>query len=151
MKTHRSDMQPTTWQIGDRVRVFAPSRPDHGMTGVVDHHTLFATGELWVRLERNGHVGLYLPGELRLYENMTGRQLVTFLGQLRGEKPSNAEERSMRGSLETACGGNPMWRPALRSPGASALRSHGVRTQVRRSCCASSEIDCCGDRPRAGG
>jgi ABC-2 type transport system ATP-binding protein len=32
----------------------------------------------------------YLPGELRLYENMTGRQLVTFLGQLRGEKPSNA-------------------------------------------------------------
>lgn len=58
-------MQPTTWQLGDRVRVFAPSRPDHGMTGVVDHHTLFATGELWVRLERNGHVGLYLPGELR--------------------------------------------------------------------------------------
>jgi ABC-2 type transport system ATP-binding protein len=27
----------------------------------------------------------YLPGELRLYENMTGRQLVTFLGRLRGE------------------------------------------------------------------
>ncbi|CAN5467048.1 ATP-binding cassette domain-containing protein [soil metagenome] len=26
----------------------------------------------------------YLPGELRLYENMTGRQLVTFLCQLRG-------------------------------------------------------------------
>src|SRR5262245_46924707 len=26
----------------------------------------------------------YLPGELRLYENMTGRQLVTFLGDLRG-------------------------------------------------------------------
>jgi ABC-2 type transport system ATP-binding protein len=29
----------------------------------------------------------YLPGELRLYENMTGRQLVQFLGKLRGEKP----------------------------------------------------------------
>src|SRR5215210_1827256 len=29
----------------------------------------------------------YLPGELRLYENMTGRQLVRFLGQLRGETP----------------------------------------------------------------
>jgi ABC-2 type transport system ATP-binding protein len=29
----------------------------------------------------------YLPGELRLYENMTGRQLVTFLGKLRGETP----------------------------------------------------------------
>lgn len=29
----------------------------------------------------------YLPGELRLYENMTGRQLVQFLGKLRGEAP----------------------------------------------------------------
>jgi ABC-2 type transport system ATP-binding protein len=27
----------------------------------------------------------YLPGELRLYENMTGRQLVRFLGGLRGQ------------------------------------------------------------------
>lgn len=27
----------------------------------------------------------YLPGELRLYENMTGRQLVQFLSRLRGE------------------------------------------------------------------
>jgi ABC-2 type transport system ATP-binding protein len=27
----------------------------------------------------------YLPGELRLYENMTGRQLITFLGRLRGQ------------------------------------------------------------------
>jgi ABC-2 type transport system ATP-binding protein len=27
----------------------------------------------------------YLPGELRLYETMTGRQLVRFLGKLRGE------------------------------------------------------------------
>ena len=29
----------------------------------------------------------YLPGELRLYETMTGRQLVRFLGRLRGEEP----------------------------------------------------------------
>jgi ABC-2 type transport system ATP-binding protein len=29
----------------------------------------------------------YLPGELRLYENMTGRQLLRFLGQLRGALP----------------------------------------------------------------
>jgi ABC-2 type transport system ATP-binding protein len=29
----------------------------------------------------------YLPGELRLYENMTGRQLVGFLSALRGELP----------------------------------------------------------------
>ncbi|HZY87483.1 MAG TPA: ABC transporter ATP-binding protein [Gemmataceae bacterium] len=32
----------------------------------------------------------YLPGELRLYENMTGRQLVGFLSKLRGH-PVNAE------------------------------------------------------------
>jgi ABC-2 type transport system ATP-binding protein len=29
----------------------------------------------------------YLPGELRLYENMTGRQLLRFLGKLRGQPP----------------------------------------------------------------
>jgi ABC-2 type transport system ATP-binding protein len=29
----------------------------------------------------------YLPGELRLYDTMTGRRLVAFLGQLRGEVP----------------------------------------------------------------
>jgi ABC-2 type transport system ATP-binding protein len=29
----------------------------------------------------------YLPGELRLYENMTGRQIVRFLSRLRGQKP----------------------------------------------------------------
>jgi len=31
----------------------------------------------------------YLPGELRLYESMTGRQLVQFLGKLRGETPGS--------------------------------------------------------------
>lgn len=31
----------------------------------------------------------YLPGELRLYENMTGRQLVRFLLALRGERPAD--------------------------------------------------------------
>jgi ABC-2 type transport system ATP-binding protein len=30
----------------------------------------------------------YLPGELRLYENMTGRQLITFLSRLRGQEDS---------------------------------------------------------------
>jgi ABC-2 type transport system ATP-binding protein len=30
----------------------------------------------------------YLPGELRLYENMTGRQLITFLCRLRGQSVS---------------------------------------------------------------
>src|SRR5437660_5195617 len=29
----------------------------------------------------------YLPGELRLYDTMTGRRLITFLSELRGEPP----------------------------------------------------------------
>jgi ABC-2 type transport system ATP-binding protein len=32
----------------------------------------------------------YLPGELRLYDNMTGRQLVNFLGRLRGSPQTPA-------------------------------------------------------------
>ena len=32
----------------------------------------------------------YLPGELRLYENMTGRQLISFLGRLR-QQPANGD------------------------------------------------------------
>src|SRR5271165_3189497 len=32
----------------------------------------------------------YLPGELRLYENMTGRQLIQFLSRLRG-RPIQAD------------------------------------------------------------
>src|SRR5439155_11034107 len=31
----------------------------------------------------------YLPGELRLYENMTGRQLVHFLSRLRGQRTNS--------------------------------------------------------------
>lgn len=31
----------------------------------------------------------YLPGELRLYESMTGRQLITFLSTLRGQPPAD--------------------------------------------------------------
>ncbi len=38
------------------------------------------------------HVG-YLPGELRLYENLTGRQLVTFLCDLRGVDPAGRIDR----------------------------------------------------------
>jgi ABC-2 type transport system ATP-binding protein len=34
----------------------------------------------------------YLPGELRLYENMTGRQLIRFLGDLRGQPTNGAVE-----------------------------------------------------------
>src|SRR5438270_1977767 len=35
----------------------------------------------------------YLPGELRLYENMTGRQLVEFLGKLRRTSDTGAIDR----------------------------------------------------------
>ncbi len=35
----------------------------------------------------------YLPGELRLYENMTGRQLISFLGRLRQQSPNGDVER----------------------------------------------------------
>lgn len=38
----------------------------------------------------------YLPGELRLYENMTGRQLVRFLAQLRQSPESAAIDRLAR-------------------------------------------------------
>lgn len=38
----------------------------------------------------------YLPGELRLYENMTGRQLVGFLSRLRGYDPGDELDRLAR-------------------------------------------------------
>src|SRR5262249_50018286 len=41
----------------------------------------------------------YLPGELRLYENMTGRQLITFLGRLRGQ-PILGDVNSLAGRFE---------------------------------------------------
>jgi ABC-2 type transport system ATP-binding protein len=44
----------------------------------------------------------YLPGELRLYENMTGRQLVRFLCQLRGEPlPANFDAFARRLDIDT--------------------------------------------------
>jgi ABC-2 type transport system ATP-binding protein len=42
---------------------------------------------------------VYLPGELRLYENMTGRQLVTFLGRLRGQ-PVNSKLEQLAARLD---------------------------------------------------
>src|SRR5947209_7495802 len=43
----------------------------------------------------------YLPGELRLYENMTGRQLVRFLGELRGQKtPPELEPLARRFDID---------------------------------------------------
>jgi ABC-2 type transport system ATP-binding protein len=53
-------------------------RPSAGRAAVAGHDC-WADG-----VAARRHVA-YLPGELRLYENMTGRQLVRFLGGLRGE------------------------------------------------------------------
>jgi len=41
----------------------------------------------------------YLPGELRLYENMTGRQLIRFLGSLRG-RPGNGDVERLARSFD---------------------------------------------------
>jgi ABC-2 type transport system ATP-binding protein len=41
----------------------------------------------------------YLPGELRLYDTMTGRRLIKFLSQLRGEEPG-AEVESLAKKLD---------------------------------------------------
>ena len=44
----------------------------------------------------------YLPGELRLYENMTGRQIVAFLARLRGQDVGRRRgRRSPAGSTST--------------------------------------------------
>jgi ABC-2 type transport system ATP-binding protein len=51
---------------------------------------LIASHDCWYdSVNARRHVA-YLPGELRLYENMTGQQLVKFLCDLRGQ-PVNAE------------------------------------------------------------
>src|SRR4051794_30668297 len=51
-------------------------RPTAGQASIAGHDCWHAS-----HLARR-HVA-YLPGELRLYENMTGRQIVDFLGRLR--------------------------------------------------------------------
>ena len=42
----------------------------------------------------------YLPGELRLYENMTGRELIRFLMQLRRESPAIADVEPLAQTLD---------------------------------------------------
>lgn len=53
-------------------------RPTHG-------RALLAGHDCWSDGVRARRQVSYLPGELRLYENLTGRQLVQFLSQLRGQ------------------------------------------------------------------
>jgi ABC-2 type transport system ATP-binding protein len=58
-------------------------RPSAGAAWIGDHHC-------WRDSVAARRLVAYLPGELRLYENMTGRQLVHFLCKLRGH-PIHAE------------------------------------------------------------
>jgi ABC-2 type transport system ATP-binding protein len=48
-------------------------------------HAWIAGLDCWSASVAARRMVAYLPGELRLYENMTGRQLVRFLSQLRGQ------------------------------------------------------------------
>ena len=60
----------------------------HARLPPADHRPAAIAGfDCWLEgVEARKRVA-YLPGELRLYDTMTGRRLVTFLGQLRGEPP----------------------------------------------------------------
>jgi len=53
-------------------------RPSAGAAWVAGHHC-------WTESVAVRQNVAYLPGELRLYENMTGRQVVEFLARLRGQ------------------------------------------------------------------
>jgi len=52
-------------------------RPTSGTASIGDH-------DCWTDSVAARRLVTYLPGELRLYENMTGRQIVNFLARLRG-------------------------------------------------------------------
>src|SRR5205085_1038861 len=53
-------------------------RPSDGAAWIAGHHCWHDS------VHARRHVA-YLPGELRLYENMTGRQLVQFLARMRNQ------------------------------------------------------------------
>jgi ABC-2 type transport system ATP-binding protein len=67
-------------------------RPTAGRAWIADH-------DCWRDSVAARRQVAYLPGELRLYENMTGRQLVEFLGRLRG-RPSDGRENSLARRLD---------------------------------------------------
>src|SRR5690242_16090895 len=64
-------------------------RPTAGSAWIADHDCWHAS------VAARRHVA-YLPGELRLYENMSGRELISFLGSLRGQPPNGDVERLAR-------------------------------------------------------
>ena len=61
-------------------------RPTSGKAFIAEHDCWQAS------VAARRHVA-YLPGELRLYENMSGRQLISFLGALRGQPANGDVER----------------------------------------------------------
>src|SRR5213083_2750922 len=73
-------------------------RPTAGSAWIADH-------DCWHDgIAARRHVA-YLPGELRLYENMTGRQLVRFLTQLRtSHMPDAQEDETYEKDLERLAG-----------------------------------------------
>src|SRR5437762_2916994 len=58
-------------------------RPTAGSAWIADH-------DCWHDSVAARRQVAYLPGELRLYETMTGRQIIAFLGRLRGHAPDPA-------------------------------------------------------------
>ena len=73
-------------------------RPTAGRAAVAGY-------DCWAEsVQARRHVA-YLPGELRLYENMTGRQLVRFLSQLRtSHMPDAQEDETYEKDLERLAG-----------------------------------------------
>src|SRR5438477_12964229 len=57
-------------------------QPDRGRAAIAGH-------DCWRDSVAARRQVAYLPGELRLYENMTGRQLIQFLTRLRGLRDGN--------------------------------------------------------------
>ncbi len=54
----------------------------------------------WTQANQARKLVTYLPGELRLYDSMTGRQLVAYLGKLRGETPAAAQINDLAKRLD---------------------------------------------------
>jgi ABC-2 type transport system ATP-binding protein len=65
-------------------------RPTSGRATVADH-------DCWRESVQVRQKVAYLPGELRLYENMSGRQLIEFLSHMRGQSvPDDIDLRARR-------------------------------------------------------
>jgi ABC-2 type transport system ATP-binding protein len=68
-------------------------RPTSGRASIAGH-------DCWKDSKGARQHVAYLPGELRLYENMTGRRLLRFLAQLRGQAPDDADGLARRFDID---------------------------------------------------